>query len=81
MLGKKGLFMQIDVENSQELLKREELGSTKPLDLQLPCVPLLAVSSQMFFFSPLNSDHLLISNLLPQFYTLLYLQQRPQGNW
>lgn len=42
MLGKKGLFMQIDVENSQELLKREELGSTKPLDLQLPCVPLLA---------------------------------------
>lgn len=33
MLGKKGLFMQIDVENSQELLKREELGSTKLFDL------------------------------------------------
>lgn len=54
--------MQINVKNSQELLKREELGLTKPFNLQLPRVPLLAVSSQIFFFSSLNSEHLHISS-------------------
>lgn len=46
--------MQIAVENSQELLKREEFGLTKLSILQVSCAPLLAVSSKMFFFSSLN---------------------------
>lgn len=54
MLAKKGLFMQIAAENRQELLKREEFGSTKPSILQVSYVPLLAVSSEIFFFPSLN---------------------------
>lgn len=50
MLAKKGLFMQIAAENRQELLKREEFGSTKPSILQVSYVPLLAVSSEIFSF-------------------------------
>jgi len=55
MSGEKGLFMQIAVENSQELLlKRQEFGSTKPFILQVSCMPLFAASSHRLFFSPLN---------------------------
>lgn len=66
--------MQIAVENSQELLKREEFGSTKPSILQVSCVPLLTVASHVFLFIFKLRTSTYFQSAATQLYTLLCIQ-------